>query len=812
MSRDDPQVRATLITAAAMALVSCSAGAVFRGWAWLPTAFITIAVVAATALVARWLRLPLLLQLPVVLAGLFAWTSVRFAADQAVGGLIPTSASWQEVAQKYTYGIHDITEKSAPLAANQNTMVVLTLGVGLMAVAADVLAVGARRPSLAGLPMLALVVVAAVIRHGGVGMVPFSLATIAFLAVLNLDSRDRVVRWGRMLPARSRPSGSESLPSTGSRAAWRIGTATLGLAIILPIAIPGANHNHLAGSTGIGGGGSTRTTVIDPLTSIQSQLLATNTTVLLHVKTTVPTYQRLTAVDNFDINGFTLVALSAGTADKVSEGGLRKIQRPGAATTVQETITAEAELNQAFLPVPSNPSAVSVDGDWRLSMPTGTIFSSHTTTSGKKWTVTGAIPSPSSAALENAGAPDLTGKSYPVDVRTADLGVPTNLPSVVKETAQKWVAAANATTAYDIANAIQTNFTNGTFSYDLRASIPSGGRGFVTFLQIKRGYCQQFATTMVAMLRTLGIPARVAIGFTQGTQDSSGVYTITNQNAHAWPEVYFNNVGWVRFEPTPLREGAIVPTYTSLPATTPGTDLDTSNDPGTTPDPSDTPTETAAPLGPEPPVSPGATSGDRIGIAPIAWPVGIAFAMLAGATPWLTRRWRRRRRWQLAHEARADLRDARIAEAAWADVIDDAGDFGIVIPNSASPRQAGQRLRRAAAPPAVTPDRAVDDAQLGEAIDTLVQAIERARYATGSARTGASPADLRQATAVVSGRIAARHHGVRRLVALYFPTSGRRSWSAPVVGIARAAGRLVDTAIARSEDLLRRRGFRAPAS
>jgi hypothetical protein len=68
------------------------------------------------------------------------------------------------------------------------------------------------------------------------------------------------------------------------------------------------------------------------------------------------------------------------------------------------------------------------------------------------------------------------------------------------------------------------------------------------------------------LLRELGIPSRVAIGFTTGQSDGHGGYTITTADAHAWPEVYFSGQGWVRFEPTPRSDGsATVPDYTFRP-------------------------------------------------------------------------------------------------------------------------------------------------------------------------------------------------------------------------------------------------------
>jgi hypothetical protein len=86
------------------------------------------------------------------------------------------------------------------------------------------------------------------------------------------------------------------------------------------------------------------------------------------------------------------------------------------------------------------------------------------------------------------------------------------------------------------------------------------------FLQSKSGYCEQFAGTYAAMARSLGIPARVAVGFTPGEQDPTqpGVYHVRGEHAHAWPEVYIDGQGWVLFEPTPTR-GAPNAGYTHVP-------------------------------------------------------------------------------------------------------------------------------------------------------------------------------------------------------------------------------------------------------
>jgi len=114
--------------------------------------------------------------------------------------------------------------------------------------------------------------------------------------------------------------------------------------------------------------------------------------------------------------------------------------------------------------------------------------------------------------------------------------------------------AGNAPSPYAAVLALESWFRQrGGFRYD---ESPPRVRdaplvAFVT--RTKAGYCQHFAGAMAAMLRMLGIPARVAVGFTSGTQDEDGKWVVTNHEAHAWVEVWFARLGWIPFDPTPGR-------------------------------------------------------------------------------------------------------------------------------------------------------------------------------------------------------------------------------------------------------------------
>jgi transglutaminase-like putative cysteine protease len=105
----------------------------------------------------------------------------------------------------------------------------------------------------------------------------------------------------------------------------------------------------------------------------------------------------------------------------------------------------------------------------------------------------------------------------------------------------------------------------GGFVYDEQPPVaPPGVPPLVDFVtNTKRGYCQHFAGAMALMLRYLGIPARVAAGFTSGSYDSDKhVWTVTDHEAHDWVEVYFPGWGWIPFDPTPGR-GNLEASYSS---------------------------------------------------------------------------------------------------------------------------------------------------------------------------------------------------------------------------------------------------------
>jgi protein-glutamine gamma-glutamyltransferase len=108
-------------------------------------------------------------------------------------------------------------------------------------------------------------------------------------------------------------------------------------------------------------------------------------------------------------------------------------------------------------------------------------------------------------------------------------------------------------TTYDAVTSIETHLSLGPYDYS-EAAPPAGSYPLADFLSEDRvGYCQQFSGTMALMLRMVGIPSRVATGFTAGSRDpaADNRFLVTDFDAHSWVEVYFAGIGWVPFDPTP---------------------------------------------------------------------------------------------------------------------------------------------------------------------------------------------------------------------------------------------------------------------
>jgi hypothetical protein len=128
--------------------------------------------------------------------------------------------------------------------------------------------------------------------------------------------------------------------------------------------------------------------------------------------------------------------------------------------------------------------------------------------------------------------------------------LPADLDPRIGELAERWTA--DATSNYRKVLAIQERFHNGDFVYSTNVEAADDADALLEFLtETKTGFCQQYTSAMVVMVRELGLPARIAVGFRSGTQQEDGDYLVRTGDAHVWVEVLFPGYGWLQFEPEP---------------------------------------------------------------------------------------------------------------------------------------------------------------------------------------------------------------------------------------------------------------------
>ncbi len=165
------------------------------------------------------------------------------------------------------------------------------------------------------------------------------------------------------------------------------------------------------------------------------------------------------------------------------------------------------------------------------------------------------------STLANPSATDLreSGTTYPLWVTDRYLQLPDRFSPTIRDYAR--LVTTNLTNPYDKAAAITDALRSG-IQYRTTISPPTDGSDVIEWFLFegKQGYCNYYATAEVLMLRSLGIPARMAVGYARGDNSrDSLVYTVRNENAHAWPEVYFVGYGWVEFEPTANQDPLVRP-------------------------------------------------------------------------------------------------------------------------------------------------------------------------------------------------------------------------------------------------------------
>ena len=595
-----------------------SAGLVAFGVAWL----------------ARRLRLGPVLSLLSTIAGWALFSGLAFLPETLAAGFLPTPGTIGAGAGAWAHGIELLQLRPAPAVPETGLVLITATGVWAVTHAVHELVFRAHAPMRAVLMGLVLWIVPLGLSPAKGEAWPWAVPFLAAGALLLLACNgSEVARWGRWsAPAGTRRMG---LP-LGARnpLGWILGAAAILVGVTAAPVLPGWTEPALYELRDLGG--STLTT--NPIVSIRASLLSPDPRPVLRVRTPRPVYLRTTSLDRYsDDEEWTNTGIR-GTP--FPAGGQVPFEVPiRMALEVPVDVTVEALDAAVLVPLPYQPRTLdgtiggSLQYDRRLS--TFTLNRGVRLSQGDAYTVVSAIPSPLAEQLDAVPAGWYRGELT---------ALPPAIPAEVGQLARQIVADAGAVTPFQQAMAIQAELRTWTYSLDP----PSGhsGEAMRAFLRNKTGYCEQFAGTMAVMLRTLGIPARVGVGFTPGelADPTTGEYQIRSSNAHAWVEVLFGEDGWIAFEPTPRSDGnVLVPTPANLaPSATEAQELTLI--PDTPPEqipqqgperfPSASPSPSASPT-----AGPGSGGGEEEG-GGRALAIGLALLAFAGAGAAVARRTR----------------------------------------------------------------------------------------------------------------------------------------------------------------------------
>ena len=414
---------------------------------------------------------------------------------------------------------------------------------------AHALAVRAGSPLLACLPAAALLAFSDAVLESRPRAGFSVLFLLGVLAVLFADALRRVSRWG---PVWSRP-GSRRGFATRTTGGRRVAAVAVVAAVLFPGALPGYGSAALIDfSTG----GGDDPIGIEPTVSIKAYLTDKDPVELFRVRSERPAYWRLFSLDRFDGEAWTAADLQAKDGVPVAFG-VPLNRSLGAGPVFEQTFSITHDLNFGWVPAayPLH-SLESPDSSIRFDEELDTAVSSQPLGRGTTYSAISGAVVPTTEELEA------------VQFREKHLGpsegqtgwLPANLPPEIGSIAEVWTGG--ETSDYGKMLAIQEHLLKD-FEYSLDVKPSDSANALLEFLTVKkRGFCQQFAGAMAVLLRALGYPARVAVGFTQGVIDpASGEYVVETRNLHSWVEVYFPGYGWIAFEPTPGRTNPTAQTY-----------------------------------------------------------------------------------------------------------------------------------------------------------------------------------------------------------------------------------------------------------
>ncbi|MPZ62067.1 MAG: hypothetical protein GEU93_12390 [Propionibacteriales bacterium] len=730
----------------------------FEYHAYLIAAIVFTLPALVVGIALRMARVPVLLVPLGQVAALILWIAWIYTVGTGWFEFVPSDGGLSNVRFLIEIGLDEANEYAAPAPDTPGLTLITALGVTGCHLVVDLIAVGMRSAPLTGMPLLALYTAPAALAPEGVPVLAFIPGATGFIALLAYDERERLVTWGRQVSTiaavRSVDQQRRLNVSALNISAQRVGLAAIAVAAVVPFFVPVFPENLFErGPKGAGGNGQVR--VSNPIVDLRRDLTERSEETAMLIRTTDgrPQYFRLAALDEFDGKAWKFSDRDVSTQNDLV--GALPIP-PGLDLQVASTektygVRISDNFQTDWLPSPYAPQSVQAPGEWRYDPDTFDIVKADEDQSaaGIGYRLRVVEADPTFDHLMGAGG-------NPTDISAGYTAVPNSVPDEVSEIAQN--ITSSATSRFERAVQLQQWFRqDGGFRYTLAPPPGHSGDDIMAFLDGKEGYCEQFAAAMAVMARLLDIPSRVAVGFLSAELgDRPNEWRYAFSDLHAWPELYFEGTGWVRFEPTPAGGTDAIPTV--APSYTTGT----TGEDGQIPQ--NLPNQNAAP----PETSPDALSQDRLdpqlgsgggsdGDGSSRWwlPVLVVAAGIA-LLPAIVRMLVRRTRWTRAQG------DVALAEAVWAEVRDTIRDLRHEWPWD-TPRRTAR---------AVSPLIAHDEAALG-ALWRIAIGVERSRYA----RVPQDGARLRPDLETVVGAL--RHHESRadRIRAVLLPRSLRpRYW------------------------------------
>ncbi|MEF8886349.1 MAG: transglutaminase domain-containing protein [Haloarculaceae archaeon] len=250
------------------------------------------------------------------------------------------------------------------------------------------------------------------------------------------------------------------------------------------------------------------------------------------VRSTEPAYWRTGAYGEYAGSGW-------GREGEVSpyEGPIPGSSANGSLTTYEVTLNRSATA----LPTVWRPRTVEGIDDLGVTGQRA-VLPAEPLSPGATFTGTSDRPPRDPAVLRS------TGRDYPEAIEERYTALPDSVPDRVGEFTGDLTA--DADDPYETARTVEA-WLEENKEYSLNVSRRSENIADTFIFEMDRGYCEYYATSMVVMLRSQGVPARYVVGYSTGQQVAENTYQVRNLNAHAWVEVYFEDVGWVKFDPTP---------------------------------------------------------------------------------------------------------------------------------------------------------------------------------------------------------------------------------------------------------------------